>query len=109
MNQKFTCADCGKSYPFESQLKDHHMKHRTKKRFQCMATKGGKWFKIESSLTKHMKMHDGIMHKCHVVKDCDYQNVDKRNVHAHEKTHSDKNDYGCDRCGKAFKYWMQMD
>ena len=108
VDQKFKCADCGETYPFETQLKEHRMKHRTGKSFQCMASKCGKWFKIESSLKKHVLTHDGVLHKCKAKKGCDYENIDIRNVRAHEKTHSDKLSYGCDKCGKAFKYWMQM-
>ena len=108
IDQKFKCADCGESYPFESQLKDHRMKHRTNKSFQCMSSKCGKWFKIESSLKKHVLIHDGVMHKCKVKKGCDYENTDKRNVRAYEKTHSDDKAYGCNKCGQFFKYWMQM-
>ena len=108
MDQKFTCNDCQESYPFKSQLKDHRMKHHTKKSFQCVAAHCGKWFKIKSSLKKHVAIHDDVMYKCSVKRGCNYQNTDKQNVKAHEKTHSDKLAYGCNKCGKAFKYWMQM-
>ena len=84
------------------------MKHRTGKSFQCMSSKCRKWFKIESSLKKHVLTHDGVMHKCKAKKGCDYENIDIRNVRAHEKTHSDEKAYGCDKCGETFKYWMQM-
>ena len=57
-------------------------------------------------VSRNVKMHDGIMHKCHAKKDCTYQNAD--NVRAHEKTHTGKN-YGCDKCSETFQYWMQMD
>ena len=108
VEQKFKCADCGEAYPFESQLKEHRMKHRTGKSFQCMSSKCGKWFKIESSLKKHVLTHDGVMHKCKAKRGCEYENIDIRSVRAHEKTHSDKKAYGCDKCGETFKYWMQM-
>ena len=108
VEQRFKCTECNEVYPFESQLKEHHMKHRTKKSFQCMSAKCGKWFKIESSLKKHVLIHDGVMHKCKAKKGCDYENTDIRNVRAHEKTHSDDKAYGCDKCGETFKYWMQM-
>ena len=108
VEQRFKCTDCNEVYPFESQLKEHRMKHRTKKSFQCMSAKCGKWFKIESSLKKHVLIHDGVMHKCKAKKGCDYENTDIRNVRAHEKTHSNDKAYGCDKCGETFKYWMQI-
>ena len=85
IERKFKCADCNESYPFESQLKEHRLKHRTGKSFQCMSAKCGKWFKMESSLKKHIKVHDGVVYKCRVKKRCDYENADIRNVRAHEK------------------------
>ena len=100
--RKFRCTDCNESYPFESQLKEHRLKHRTGKSFQCMSAQCGKWFKMESSLKKHIKIHDGVVYKCRVKKKCDYKN-------AHEKTHSETLGYGCEKCDKTFKYWMQMD
>ena len=109
IERKFICTDCNESYPFESQLKEHRLKHRTGKSFQCMSAKCGKWFKMESSLKKHIKIHDGVVYKCRVKKKCDYENTDIRNVRAHEKTHSETLGYGCEKCGKSFKYWMQMD
>ena len=64
---------------------------------------------MESSLKKHVKIHDGVVYKCRVKKKCDYKNTDIRNVRAHEKTHSKILGYGFEKCGKTFKYWMQMD
>ena len=107
--RKFKCIDCNESYPFKSQLKEHRLKHQTSKSFQCMSAHCGKWFKMESSLKKHVKIHDGVVYKCRVKKKCDYKNTDIRNVRAHEKTHSKILGYGCEKCGKTFKYWMQMD
>ena len=107
--RKFKCIDCNESYPFKSQLMEHRLKHRTSKSFQCMSAHCGKWFKMESSLKKHVKVHDGVVYKCRVKKKCDYKNTDIRNVRAHEKTHSKILGYGCEKCGKTFKYWMQMD
>ena len=107
--RKFKCIDCNASYPFKSQLMEHRLKHRTSKSFQCMSAHCGKWFKMESSLKKHVKVHDGVVYKCRVKKKCDYKNTDICNVRAHEKTHSKILGYGCEKCGKTFKYWMQMD
>ena len=107
--KKFKCSDCNETYPFQSQLMEHRLKHRSIKSFQCMSAHCGKWFKMESSLKKHVKVHDGVVYKCRVKKKCDYKNTDIRNVRAHEKTHSKILGYGCEKCGKTFKYWMQMD
>ena len=108
-DKKYKCSDCNESYPFQSQLMEHRLKHRSMKSFQCMSAHCGKWFKMESSLKKHVKVHDGVVYKCRVKKKCDYKNTDIRNVRAHEKTHSKILGYGCEKCGKTFKYWMQMD
>ena len=69
VEQRFKCTDCDEVYPFESQLKEHRMKHRTKKSYRCMSSKCGKWFKIESSLKKHVLIHDSVVHNVKLKRD----------------------------------------
>ena len=106
-DQKFTCETCGDQYPFESQLKDHRIKHLRGKGHTCFANNCGKAFKNKSSLTGHLKSHEGKLFKC-PEKGCSYSNPDERNLKSHMILHSNIFRYSCTRCGELFKYHVQM-
>ena len=104
---KFTCESCGEQFPFESQLKDHRIKHLTSKGHTCFAKKCSKSFKNKSSLIRHLKVHDGKTHYC-LEDSCSYSNQDEQNLKSHMIVHTDIHQYSCMRCGQAFKHHTQM-
>ena len=61
---KFTCETCGERFPFESQLKDHRVKHLMNRGHSCFAKDCGRLFKNKSSLIRHIKVHDGKNYPC---------------------------------------------
>ena len=81
-DRKFTCETCGDQYPFESQLKDHRIKHLRGKGHTCFTNNCGKAFKNKSSLTRHLKSHEGKLFTC-PEKGCNYSNPDERNLKSH--------------------------
>ena len=85
---KFPCRSCSRSFPFESDLVNHHLKHQRHPGYQCNhqseGTVCGKWFFAKSDLTRHIKTHSGKIHLC---MECDYTTYDIRYLIAHRYTH----------------------
>ena len=96
------CVDCGKGFPFASQLKTHRKSHLTALEHQC--GKCNKWFKNNGEADKHQAVHSGKVWSC---TKCDYRCNNPRNLKAHQFKHNDTNRYTCDKCKKSFKYYMQ--
>ena len=104
---KFTCENCGERFPFESQLKDHLVKHLTNRGHSCFAKNCCKSFKNKLSLIRHIKVHDGKNYPCQ-KEDCKYSSNDEHNLRAHMIVHTDTHHYSCMHCGQAFKHHTQM-
>ena len=106
---KFPCRSCSRSFPFESDLINHRLKHRRHPGHQCNHQSKGtvcrKWFFVKSDLTKHIKTHSGNIHSC---MECDYTTYDIRYLRAHMYTHSDQEKYVCGNCNKHFKHHTQL-
>ena len=102
---KFSCEDCGKSYPFPSQLKLHRKVHLTALEHHCL--KCDKSFKNKGELIKHQNVHSGKKWRCQ-RDGCDYECTDPRNLCAHMHSHNPSGRYKCDKCQKWFKYYMQL-
>ena len=106
---KFPCRSCNRSFPFESDLTNHHLKHQRHPGHQCnhqvQGTVCRKWFFVKSDLTKHIKTHSGKIYAC---MECDYTTYDIRYLRAHMYTHSDKERYVCSNCNKRFKHHTQL-
>ena len=87
---RFLCRNCGKSFPFESDLAAHHTKYRRHPGHMCNHEVDskicGKWFFSNSDLTKHALTHTGKVHEC---LECGFTTLDKRYLCAHLYTHSD--------------------
>ena len=106
---KYPCRSCNKSFPFKSNLVNHHLKHRRHPGYQCNhQEKGaicGKWYFAKSDLTKHLKTHSGKVYSC---LECNYTTYDIRYLRAHRYTHSDKERYMCQKCEKRYKHHTQL-
>ena len=106
---KYPCRSCDRVFPFKSDLVNHRLKHRQNPGFICNhELKGGicgKWFYAKSDLTKHMKIHDGVVYSCY---ECNYTTLDIRYLRAHCYTYSDRECYKCEICNKPFKHHTQL-
>ena len=109
MEKKFSCRNCNKSFPFESDLASHRLKHRHHPGFQCSHNQNrsvcGKWYFAKSDLAKHACTHSGKVYSCY---ECDYMTTDIRYLRVHRYTHSDKLKYMCKNCEETFKHHTQM-
>ena len=94
------CTDCGKTFPFDSQLKTHRKSHLTALEYQC--SKCNKWFKNKGEVDKHQAMHSGKMWTCDK---CDYECHDPKNLKAHQHKHGDNICYICNKCSKGFNFY----
>ena len=99
---KFT--DCAEEFAFESNLRTHHISHRTLATHCCAYPNCKKRFKNKGNLTRHVKEHDGVVHEC---PDCQYKNSDIRNLASHRLTHTDIEKYACELCSKMFRFSTQ--
>ena len=88
-----SCEDCGKSFPFESQLKVHRKSHLTALEHQ---NKG--------EAVKHQAVHSGNIWNCDMW---EYEYKNPRNLKAHKNTHGDKTRYCCPKCNCGFNHYMQ--
>ena len=104
---KFTCESCGENFPFESQLKDHWVKHLSIRGHSCFSKDCGRSFKNKSSLIRHLKEHEGKEYQC-PEDGCPYSSNTERNLKAHMINHTDTHPYSCLHCGQAFKHHTQM-
>ena len=108
-DRNFRCRNCGKNFPFESNLAAHRMKYRRHPGYMCNHDIDGKicgkWYFSRSDLTKHTLTHTGKVHGC---LECGFTTLDKRYLRAHLYTHSDKMRYKCENCGEQFKHHTQL-
>ena len=102
---KFQCTDCDQAFPFESTLKSHRVSHCTLAANFCFHANCTRKFKNKGDLTRHIKEHSGILHKCLA---CDYKNPDVRNLESHQIQHSNIEKYLCKLCDQKFKYNTQL-
>ena len=107
---KYPCCSCGCKFAFESDLTNHHLKHRRHPGHQCNHEFNwkvcGKWFVAKGDLTKHAKIHSGIVYSC---TKCAYTTIDHRYLSSHQYTHSNIERYHCGKCGRKFKHHTQLD
>ena len=98
---KFPCRLCSRSFPFESDLANHCLKHWRHPGHQCSHQSEGKvcrkWFFAKSDLTKHAKIHSGKIHSC---LECPYTMYNIRYLRAHRYMHSDHEKYSCPNCNE---------
>ena len=101
----YPCTHCDKSFPFDSDLKQHLNTHRTIKSFKCESAGCKKSYFSKGELTKHAETHKKISWSCEL---CSYTNKDKRNLKAHMRVHSNLKPYMCVNCLELFRYDTQL-
>ena len=109
LDKKYSCRNCNKFFPFESDLACHRLKHHRHPGFQCNHSQNGsvcgKWYFAKSDLAKHVCTHSGKVYGCY---ECDYTTIDIHYLRVHRYTHSDKLKYMCKSCKETFKHHTQM-
>ena len=98
---------CGKEYPFESDLKRHKIKHHNKeiKTQVCMAAGCERSFMRKADLVSHTENHTGTVHYCD---QCNYSATDICYLKQHKRKHSEELTIKCKVCGCGFRYYTQM-
>ena len=102
------CKTCKEGFYFASELKKHNVSHAKTPSFQCMVAGCGKWFKRVAEVNVHMEVHKNKSWKCKYCKD--FSTSCEKYLKDHYRTDHNPNGlpYGCDNCGKRFKYRMQL-
>ena len=105
-NKQHVCITCNESFFFESELKNHRVKHRTESSFFCMHTGCGKTFRRNSDLNAHVEVHTCKIWHCD-YEGREYSNPDKRLLNGHKRCHS-KATFNCkyNNCQRTFKHTM---
>ena len=77
-NAKFTCANCGKGFIYESELSVHSSVHSETKPFTCPYPGCNRKYKNRSQVQRHIKTHRNLSPKVHCkIEGCHYSGDQK--------------------------------
>ncbi|RUS69065.1 hypothetical protein EGW08_023176, partial [Elysia chlorotica] len=95
-NRPFLCTVCGKTFPFQSKLKEHNLAcHSTVNPFQCKQCH--KFYSSRATLHHHTKRHSG--RKRFECKICGQKFLDSNCLETHMLRHSTERPFKCPVCG----------
>ncbi|XP_073467711.1 uncharacterized protein [Aquarana catesbeiana] len=97
-DKKLSCAECGKCFPFKSNLDVHKRSHTGEKPYPCPEC--GKCFSVKSHLHTHQRSHTG--EKPYFCTECGKCFSQKSTLSKHQRSHTGEKPYSCPECGKCF-------
>lgn len=98
VTKSHVCEVCGKAFIAPSSLRAHFVIHTDERPYPC--DKCELRFKNPYGLKCHLETHDDNKYICPI---CGLSLSTNHTYHAHLKIHSDKRQYKCPVCPKAFK------
>lgn len=94
----YGCAQCGKSFNRQQDLRKHRATHLTERPFACSVC--GHSFRLKQTLLSHLKVHDGERpFSCTQCGKCFGQ---RQHVKTHWRVHTGEKPFACTTCGKRY-------
>ena len=100
----YACDVCEKGFYQNDRLKTHKLSHSNERSFEC--SECSLTFRRNYELNKHLKMHDSSLKekmKKYACEICGKKNYSIADLNRHSLKHTDKRDFKCEHCNKAFK------
>lgn len=106
---KYLCNTCGKKFSSRIGLERHSVVHKPDRPYECIEC--GQAFKLNFSLTKHIKTKHSNINVYHVripCKICSKQ-ISKTNMQTHMRIHkNNRNLIKCSQCSKTFLHEISL-
>lgn len=103
-HNKYSCDQCGKTFPKKNKLERHKITHTDERPFPCDIC--DKAYQSSYRLTQHKLIKHGIKKKTFVCQFCDKEYNCEQNLTLHtQKVHTNNGKqkaHSCDKCDKSF-------